>query len=248
MSFSRLSLFETCGLRFEYEYIRKLPPVDATPTYYASFGKLLHALYEAHANSGGELEFADLKAEYDEQFPLLLAEFPERSVAVGFYKSGVQAIFRFSRYRVEDVVASELEFLLPLASGVPPLKGFVDRVIHTPDHGYLVADLKTGKPFSARHPVKSKQLIIYSLACEEVYGTPASGGYFDFVVNGTREWMEIGAPERTMAKEWVERLWRRIQAEEFEAHYSSGFCGAFCPYRSVCPAFAKASSREVSRA
>ncbi len=242
LSFSRLSLYETCGLRFFYEYVQQLEPVDSVPTYHASFGKLLHSLYEAHANSGGELDFADLKSEFDEQFPQLVPEFPERSVAVGFYKSGIQAIFRFSRYRVEDVLASEKEFLLPMGNGVPPIKGFIDRVIYTDSHGYIVADLKTGKPFSGRHPVKFKQLVIYSLACEHIYGVPAQSGYFDFVVNGSREWVNLKDEDRKSAHDWVFSLWRKIQGESFEPHYSPGFCPAYCPYRSICPAFAKVNA------
>ena len=247
LSFSRLSLYETCGLRFLYEYIQKLSPVDVVPTYHASFGKLLHALYEAHANSGGDIDFAELKSEYDEQFPLLLPEFPERNVAVGFYKSGVQAIFRFSRYRVEDVLASEQEFLLPIENGVPPVKGFIDRVIHSSPHGYIVADLKTGKSFSARHPIKFKQLAIYSMACETIYDVPAKSGYFDFVVNGKKEWVDLSDQDRNAAREWIVRLWDRIQAESFDPHYSPGFCSTYCPYRSICPAYVKANSKAQVR-
>lgn len=240
LSFSRLSTYETCSLRFYYEYVKEEPAVDPVPTYHASFGKLLHALYEAHANSGGDLGYAELKAEYDEQFPLMVDEFPGRAVAVDFYKRGLQALFRFSRYQVTDVLASELEFLLPVGEEVPPVKGFIDRVIYSPQHGYIVADLKTGKNFSGRHPIKFQQLAIYSLACDHLYGEAAQSGYFDFAVSGQREWVDFSEQDRANAYKWIRNKWRQIQESEFAPRYSAGFCSTYCPYRSLCPAFSAA--------
>ncbi|PWI58905.1 RecB family exonuclease [Sulfoacidibacillus thermotolerans] len=237
LSYSRLSLYETCGLRFYYEYVVEATPTDEVPTHYTSFGKLLHTLYEDHANSRGDKSFEELKAHYDEQFPALVAEFPDRQTAVEFYKNGVQAIYRFSRYQVGDVIASENEFLLPMSPFTPPIKGFIDRVLYTHEHGYMVADLKTGKVFSARNPKKMYQLVIYSAACELLYGEPASSGYFDFIVHGKREWIDITDEDRKQARRWVEDIWRKIEEEQFAANYSPGFCTRFCPFRSRCEVY-----------
>ncbi|MCI0183263.1 MAG: PD-(D/E)XK nuclease family protein [Acidibacillus sp.] len=237
LSYSRLSLYETCGLRFYYEYVAHATPTDEVPTHYTTFGKLLHALYEDHANSSGEKAFDELKSTFDQQFPAVLDEFPDRKTAVEFYKNGIRAIHRFSGYKVSDVVASEQEFLLPMAPGVPPIKGFIDRVIYSPKHGYMVADLKTGKTFSAQNPKKMYQLVIYSAACESIYGKPADSGYFDFIVSGQREWVDITEAKRDQAKQWVAQTWRKIEEERFDAKYSSGFCSRFCPFRSMCGAY-----------
>lgn len=237
LSYSRLTLYETCGLRFYYEYILRLPPEDETPTYHASFGKLLHALYEEHAESAGRLVYDDLRALYDRDFPGIVPEFPERAVAVAFYREGLRALSRFSHYRVEDVVASEREFCVEIDAHTPPVRGFIDRLIHTQEHGYIVADLKTGKVFSARDPRKMRQLVVYSLACGELYGRYADSGYFDFAVQGRREWVDIGEDERAETRSWIGRTWRAILEERWSPRFSFGYCSAYCPFRSRCPEF-----------
>ncbi len=242
LSYSRLSLYETCGLRFYYEYVQKVDPTDEVPTHHTTFGKLLHVLYEDHANSRGEKTYEELKAIYDQEFPGIVKEFPDRQTAVQFYKNGVGAIYRFSRYKVVDVIASENEFLLPIAEGVPPIKGFIDRVIYSQEHGYLVADLKTGKVFSAKNAKKMFQLVIYSAACELLYGEPARSGYFDFIVQGEREWVDITDEKRNNARKWIAETWRKIEQERFEANYSPGFCSRFCPFRSMCPTYQEISA------
>lgn len=248
LSFSRLSLLETCGLRFYYEYVLALPPEDPVPTYHASFGTLLHSLYEAHANSAGARVYEDLKQEFDSLFPQMVAEFPSREDAIAFYRKGIQAIARFSRYRVDRVIASEMEFLLPVAPGVPPVKGYVDRVLHTEGHGYMVADLKTGKPFSGRNPKKMRQLVLYSIACQQSFGEPAASGYFDFVVQGSKEWVDITDSDRDAVRAWVSARWAQIEREDFPPRYSQGFCSVYCPYRSRCPAYAAHAGERESAA
>ena len=239
LSYSRLTLHETCGLRFFYEYVLKLAPEDEVPTYHASFGKLVHALYEEHAKSLGQQDFSALKGMFDQQFPAIVAEFPSRDDAVAFYRRGVAAIWRFSRYKIDDVIASEQEFLLDMAPGVPPVKGFIDRVLYVPSYGYVVADLKTGKVFSATDRKKMRQLVLYSSACRDLYGQSANDGYFDFVVHGGRQWVKITEEDRQQAKEWVVQKWQQIEQEQFMPHYSPNFCSHYCPFRSRCPEYAK---------
>ncbi len=245
LSYSRLSLLETCGLRFYYEYILQLPPEDPVPTHHASFGRLLHALYEEHANSRGERSYEELKQLYDEGFPNIVPEFASREAAIDFYRQGLRAIMQFSRYLVNDVVASEKEFLIDVGSDTPPVKGFIDRVIDAPGFGLIVADLKTGKTFSGTDPKKMRQLVIYSIACQQVYGRTADSGYFDFVMRGKREWLDITEADRQAAKTWVRNKWQQIEQEQFSARYSPGFCTSYCPFRSRCPEFEK---QQMSRA
>ncbi|KYP81128.1 hypothetical protein AYW79_12340 [Ferroacidibacillus organovorans] len=237
LSFSRLSLLETCGLRFYFEYVEKRSPVDPVPLHHAKFGTLLHSLYEQHANSAGHDSYEVLKKRYDVDFPKLVSLFPDRDAAVQFYKKGLAAIQRFSRYLVKDVVASEKEFLIETSTGVPPLKGFIDRLIYSEDHGYLVADLKTGKAFSGGDRKKRRQLVVYSIACESEYGTPADSGYFDFVVQGNRAWVDIAEEDRAEVRAWVREKWHEIEMERFDAKYSRAFCSAYCPFRSECDTF-----------
>ena len=237
LSFSRLAALETCGLRFFYEYVARLAPEDPVPTHHASFGTLLHGLYERHAASGGAEGFEELRGAYDEGFRAIAPEFPSREEAVVFYRQGLGGLFRFSRYRVDDVVGSEMAFEHAIERGVPPVKGFIDRVIHTDEHGYIVADLKTGKPFSGRHRTKMRQLVLYSLACGELYGETAASGYFDFAVRGQREWVDIGDEDRAAARSWVREKWEQILREDFAPRYSRPFCSVYCAYRSRCPAF-----------
>lgn len=237
LSYSRLAALETCGLRFFYEYVARISPEDPVPTHHASFGTLLHSLYERHAASGGADGFEVLRPAYDEGFRVIAPEFPSRAEAVAFYRQGLNGLFRFSRYRVDDVVGSEMAFEQVIEPGAPPVKGFIDRVIRTDEHGYIVADLKTGKPFPGRHRTKMWQLVLYSLACGDLYGETAASGYFDFVVRDQREWVDISDEDRTAARSWVREKWEQIQREDFSPHYSRPFCTVYCSYRSRCPAF-----------
>ena len=237
LSFSRLSLLETCGLRFYYEYVEKATPTDEVVTYHASFGKVIHSLYEEHGITQGRADYDALKIRYDETFVPIVEEFPTREDAVAFYKKGLQAISRFSQYQVDDVIDSEKEFLIDIAKDVPPMKGFIDRVLHVPTYGYVVADLKTGKPFSQQDLKKTRQIVLYSLACQDLYGEPAKEGYFDFVVQGGRVWLRVDEQDRLALKSWIIEKWKQILREEFQPKYTKNFCRSFCPFRSRCPEY-----------
>ncbi|MCY0870528.1 MAG: PD-(D/E)XK nuclease family protein [Firmicutes bacterium] len=239
LSFSRLSLLETCGLRFYYEYVLGEAGVDPVPMYHALFGKLVHSLYEAHANSGGELTEEVLRRRFDEEFPGLLGTFPNRDVAAVFYRKGRRAIHRFGRYRVNDVVASELPFEVEVSPDTPPVRGFVDRVIALPDGGYLVADLKTGRLFAGTDIRKVRQLHVYSIAVAQSFAEPARDGYFDFPADGQRVWVAIGEADRAAVRTWVEQCWDAIVQERFAPRFSRAYCSTYCPHRSRCPAYAQ---------
>lgn len=239
LSFSRLSLLETCGLRFYYEYVLGESGDDPVPMYHALFGRLVHSLYEAHANSAGELTEEALRLRFDQEFPDLLHAFPDRDVAVAFYRKGRRAIHRFGRYRVSDVVASELPFEVAVSPHTPPVRGFVDRVIALPEGGYVVADLKTGKLFAGTDARKVRQLHVYSIAIADAFGEPAQDGFFDFPADSQRVWVTIDEADRAAVRTWVEQCWDAIAHERFKPRYARGYCSTYCPHRSRCPAYAQ---------
>ena len=156
-SYSRLGVFENCGLQYVLQSVLGLDPAS---TYSMKFGTWIHALFQAvHENKIGD--WSALQHEYNELFDEKI--FPNATIARQFRRDGLKMLKVFAeKERSLNVVKTEYSFEFPHAGAV--LRGRIDRIDRVGTTLKLV-DYKTSKwAPSKQEGARSLQLAIYHLA------------------------------------------------------------------------------------
>lgn len=175
LSYSQISSYLTCPLRYRFRYIDQLPPeFIAAPL---AFGTAIHeavgAFYHQHLLGDGLLPHQMVDV-YRAAWASTEAE------AIRFFNgddSGVLldkakqllSVFHESFDPTVGILGVEEFFSMDMGKRIPPLHGYIDVIEHGTDGSIVVADLKT----AARRPSDAQvsqniQLTAYSLGAAEL--------------------------------------------------------------------------------
>lgn len=236
LSFSRIDLYRSCGLRFRYAYVDKLPTAPAT---YLSFGTSIHAALEAFHERTlfGRPTLDDLhQFLYDNWDSSGYAHVP-REKQIEDYKRAKLVLTRYHQ-RVGDAYrpAADTEkwFELPVGD-TAVVVGSIDRIDVDDAGDYHVVDYKTGKLRDVESVRKSLQLALYALACEHLYGRLPASVSLDFVVAGTEVRVPVEELDLAAAKQAVLDTADAVLAERYEPN-PTRLCD-WCDHRALCPAW-----------
>jgi putative RecB family exonuclease len=252
VSWSALSTFRTCPLKYKFRYIDGLPEESVSAA--LVFGTGIHSAVEQHYQ-------AILSG--DEQPDIERLMFTYRACWLGHDPDAIQFGAKETRESLDDLAAQMLTAFLnsPAASvqgrvlgveeeirgmlveGMPDLLGRIDLLTEDADT-LVVTDIKTsrGKWSAEQVEDSGEQLLLYShLASEIAPGKRIATRFLvltktkePVVEEHTRE-VEPRTVKRTLAG--VERVWRAIESGVFFPAPSTVGC-AGCGYRSACRAWA----------
>jgi len=244
-SFSRLGVFENCGLQYLLQSVLGLDP---SSTYSMKFGTWIHALFQAVHESKIATP-PQLLAEYAKMFDETI--FPSATIARQFKRDGEKMLQIFwENERDRHTVKAEHYFEIPFAGAV--LRGRIDRVdrIERPGTseqpgvgGVLkLTDYKTAKwAPSYSKAEKSLQLAIYHYAAlhdpELVrLGTPAVARlvYPGAVTKAGKYQVLNQSPEQAAeVLEGLPQILSRVRSEDFRpSPHADCF---FCKMKPLCP-------------
>jgi putative RecB family exonuclease len=252
VSWSAISTFRTCPLKYKFRYIDGLPEESVSAA--LVFGSGIHSAIESHFQA---LLSGDPKPDLD----LLL--FAYRSAWLPHEPDAIQFGSTETRASLDALAAKMLTAFLnsPAASvrgrvlgveeeirgmlveGVPDLYGRVDLLTEDDDR-LVVTDIKTsrGKWSAEQVEDSGEQLLLYShLASEIAPGKKITTQFL--VLTKTKEPVieehvrdvEPGNVKRTLAG--VERVWKAIESGVFYPAPSVMSCSS-CGYRAACRAWA----------
>lgn len=158
-SYSRLSVYDNCGLQYVLQSVLGLDP---TSTHAMKFGTWLHALFQA-VHDGVITNRNNLWSEYRTIFDPTV--FPNATIARQYRRDGENMLEVFLKYELTDrTVKTEHFFEFPHEGAT--LRGRIDRVDKIGPHLRLT-DYKTAKWASGKEEAKeSLQLAIYHLAAK----------------------------------------------------------------------------------
>jgi superfamily I DNA/RNA helicase/RecB family exonuclease len=161
-SYSRLSVFENCGLQYVLQSVLGLDPAS---TYSMKFGTWIHALFEAW-HEGRISDPGTLQAEYAKIFDETI--FPNSTIARQFHRDGLKMLKVFYEHEAASGpnVVSERQFSFPYAGAV--LRGRIDRMdLKNKGKAVILTDYKTAKWAPSYVEAQSSlQLAIYHLAAK----------------------------------------------------------------------------------
>jgi len=251
ISWSALSTFRQCPLKYRFRYIDGLPEESVSSA--LVFGTGIHTAVEQHFQailSGEEqpdverLMFAYRSAWLPHDPDAIQFGSTETRASLDALASKMLTAFLNSPAASVQgrVLGVEEEIRGMLVEGVPDLYGRVDLMTEDAD-SLVVTDIKTsrGKWSAEQVEDSSEQLLLYShLASEIAPGKKIATRFL--VITKTKEpvveeharEVEPVAVKRTLAG--VERVWRAIESGVFYPAPSVMNC-ASCGYRSACRAW-----------
>ena len=252
ISWSAISTFRTCPLKYKFRYIDGLPEESVSSA--LIFGTGIHSAVEQHFQailSGDEQPDVDRL-----MFAYRSVWLPHDPDAIQFGSSETRASLDALAGKMLTaflsspaasvqgrVLGVEEEIRGLLVEGTPDLYGRVDLLTEDAD-SLVITDIKTSRSRWSAEQVEDsgEQLLLYShLASEISPGKKITTRFL--VLTKTKEpvieehvrEVEPAAVKRTLAG--VERVWRAISAGNFYPAPSTMNC-ASCGYRAACRAWA----------
>jgi putative RecB family exonuclease len=252
ISWSALSTFRTCPLKYKFRYIDGLPEESVSAA--LVFGTGIHTAVEQHYQ-------AQLSGDPKPDLDALL--FAYRSAWLPHDPDAISFGSKETRESLDDLASRMLTAFLasPAASvqgrvlgveeeirgmlveGVPDLYGRVDLLTEDLD-SLVITDIKTSRGKWSPEQVEdsSEQLLLYSHLASEISPGKKVATRF-LVLTKTKEpvveehvrEVEPGAVKRTLVA--VERVWRAIEGQHFYPAPNTMNCSG-CGYRAACRAWA----------
>lgn len=193
ISHSAMSTWLNCGWSF---YLTRIQKVPENPSYWLVGGKSLHEATEIYdTNPDGFEPTAVFNQRWDENYRLAdngmpfraggraSKAYPNKEDAQWWLDNGPKMVDFWIQFRNDSGYEpyylsggeAAIETELNVEIGGVLMKGFLDRLMVSPDGELVVVDIKT----SSKPPVTYTQLGTYAIMCEKVMGVrPVKGAYF----------------------------------------------------------------------
>jgi superfamily I DNA/RNA helicase/RecB family exonuclease len=250
VSYSRLSNLEACELM---HVLGDELGLGKPGGYHAWVGKTVHTILE-------QVEKGDIAKDPRAMVEALEArwrpqEFPSMAVSKAFYALAHDHMLRnwFENYGERPAAGIERFFEFEFEGAT--VIGYIDRIGHAVQDGYVITDFKTGKSDSAGPPRDSLQLGIYYLAVQEspdlAEFQPVKTVELAFLRGNWkspnidyRKWMVTERDEEAYQKEMRERLAaliaRKRELNELEVFRPNPYANCrFCDFQTLCPLYAE---------
>ena len=248
LSYSSISAYQACPLRFFFRYVANLP--EETVSASLAFGGAIHAALEHHYR---ELLAGNPTPKFYEIWDAFWNAWLEKSnLPISFganedlssitsLAQRTLAAFQQSEFSQPTgrILGIEEELRGQLVPGVPDLLAKIDLIVEERD-ALVVTDFKTSRSRWNEDKVdeSAEQLLLYSELAREL--APGKELRLEFLVIAKTKNVAIDRheveydPQRVeRTKRVVERVWRAIEAGHFYPAPSLLNCSG-CPYREPC--------------
>ncbi|MEK6945586.1 MAG: PD-(D/E)XK nuclease family protein [Nanoarchaeota archaeon] len=247
-SYSRLTTFEQCRLKFKFRYIDKIIP-KIEKSIEAHLGSAVHSVLErlyTQVKEGHVPSLDEVIVQYTEEWQ---REYSKDFITPGnlshqdYFNKGVEFLIT---YYVEhkpfddNTLETEKRILINLdEEGNYKLQGFIDRLSYNlKTKEYEIHDYKTANsPPSEEKLNKDRQLALYSIAIKNNYGLEKDVKLiWHFLAFNKRFHIKKTNAELDKLKaETIELIKKIEETKEFPAN-KSRLCD-WCEYKSICPAW-----------
>lgn len=239
VSYSALNTYETCPLKYKYQYIDK---VSAEKSEAAVFGSHLHTVLQYYHSATPEPTLEDVLDYYSTHWKSTVydddaiekARFSEGLEMLKAYVSSVQP----SRIQT---IALEMPFQVEVRidGRKEPIvvTGIIDRIDKLPDGRFEIIDYKTGKTLPSQQSVdENLQLSVYWMAVRDKWpkrdmrGTVVSLYYLK---HGEKIQSRRTVEDIDALKRMISGVVGNIESSHFSPS-PSALC-SYCDFRRICP-------------
>ncbi|HEA46959.1 MAG TPA: PD-(D/E)XK nuclease family protein [bacterium] len=259
LSYSKISTYSQCPLKYKYQYIEKRP---TKPSPYLDFGSTIHnTLRDYHSNfDPKKASLEDLMVVYQRNW--ISTAYKDKEEEERFREQGRRILEAYyEKAKADPNQVLYLEEFFKVKIGDYELVGKIDRVDRLPDGGWEIIDYKTARRIkdeseleSPLHPTEVQetlQLDIYYIACQEnwrrapkklsIYYLAAqeNGQYRPRKVSVSRSG---GEAQRIKAlKRAIHNIAQGIRKEDFLP--KRGVLCGWCDFYSLCAAWEEQRER-----
>jgi putative RecB family exonuclease len=257
-SFSKISTYTQCALKYRYQYIDKVPKPDFEETADTILGNAVHSTLEYcydQVNDGKIPTLDELLDKY-QQFWIdkktELGTIPVRGdKQVDDYihrgKSYIESYHsKYHPFADVKVIQTELDLHFKIADDIS-FKGFADRLDKVGD-SFVIHDYKTGKNLpSEEKDSYIEQLTLYGLAIKQHYGKYFSKLYaklhfLHFDIEDEREVTDdqiqrIADKYIAIVRDIQDKTARYAKWDKKIFEPTKSWLCAYCPFQSICPLF-----------
>ena len=251
-SYSKLSTFEKCPLKFKFKYIDYLES-DFEETIEGFLGKQIHKTLEwTYNNKEKTLELDDIVKYFIESWNSKFTsdiKIIKQLPAEHYFNKGIKFLINYflnnSPFK-DNTIATEKKVLINLDSnGEYKLIGYIDRLVYHPTTNiFEIHDYKTGSVKSKEELNEDRQLALYSIAIRESFENVNDVFLIWHFLESNKEIRSRRTlQELENLKRDVIELINKIESTiNFQANPSS-LCN-WCEFQSKCPAF-KEREKEI---
>ncbi|HRN70090.1 MAG TPA: ATP-dependent DNA helicase [Candidatus Woesebacteria bacterium] len=238
-SFSQLETYETCPMKYKFQYILKIPTAPGSA---ASFGSTIHNVLQQFYKGYLEDKSFGLShmhnlvetlwdpAGYSSQIQAKQYKQEAKDMLEQYYKT-------FHKPEV-DILGLEQFFKIKIDEEVY-LTGKIDRVDNLANGKIEIIDYKTGKMPDEKELKKSLQLSIYAMAATDkgLYKKEIDKVDLTFYyLQGTQKvTMNRTLDDVSAVKTKIEEITNKIKSGEFPAKVGP-WCD-YCDFKPICPAW-----------
>ncbi|HEX3658044.1 MAG TPA: PD-(D/E)XK nuclease family protein [Pirellulales bacterium] len=251
LSFSSLSLYQTCPLRWYFKYVAGLP--EETVSSSLVFGGAIHRAVELHfnellaGNPAPDLDtlLAAYQAGWQDRDPACV-QFGKDETADSLGRLADRILRAFQNSSLAKpggkIIGIEEELRGQLVPGCPDLLARIDLLVDTGD-ALVITDFKTARSrWSAGHADEAgEQLLLYSELVRRL--APEKSIRLEFaVITKTNEpvvdrlAVTVDPHRVARTKRVMQNVWRAIEGRHFFPSPSPMNCPT-CPYRAPCRAW-----------
>ncbi|MFN3966950.1 MAG: diguanylate cyclase [Endomicrobiia bacterium] len=235
LSYSALSTYQQCPLKFKFEYIDYLGEIYRQERPYLSFGNSLHSTLA---------KFFQIKDTKQRTLDSLYSLLKKNWISKGYSSIEEETEYRqlaFSIlehfYETADLTIQPLYieefFKLPIKDFF--LTGKIDRIDPLPEGGIEIIDYKTGKFLPTQEEIKDDfQLRIYALASLKKYGLLPKKVSIYCLERNIKFSTEFQEEKINKTLEEIIQLYDRISQDKTFQPVKNHFCPA-CDYLVICP-------------
>ena len=236
LSFTALTTYKTCPLKYKYQYILNFPTKQSKAL---SFGNTIHeCLKEYHvAKLNRNVKLEELLEIYKNKFQPFGYE--DRDNQIDYYRAGVDLLTNyFDKYNDLKIKPVVIEKMFKFDLNGVPVSGKIDRIDLNEDGTYEIIDYKTGELKTEKDIRNDDQLTLYAQAAKEFFNyTNVKLTYF-YIEHDKKISTERSAEDFSRLGTEVQEVFTNIRNKNFTAKPSQRNC-MFCDFKDICPSAIK---------
>jgi len=256
-SYSKLSTFEQCPLKFKFQYIDKLQPeIKGTIEQFLGHAvhKTLQWIYEEVAR-GRILQLDEVlqyyiinwNRDFNNEIKIVKEEFD----AEHYFNQGIKFLIDYflkhSPFK-DNTIATEKKIIINLdKQGKYKLQGYIDRLVHHKDTNiFEIHDYKTGNFLKTQEELDNdRQLALYGLAVKELFEAEDVHLIWHFLAFNEKRISKRTPEQLEKLKQEVIQLIDKIESTTKFNPNPSVLC-KWCEFRGYCPLFDSTSTASSS--
>ncbi|EKD99666.1 MAG: hypothetical protein ACD_22C00213G0001 [uncultured bacterium] len=231
LSYTQISSFQTCPLKYKYSYVLNIP---TPPNHALSFGSTIHdTLRDFHTKLMFEkCSYPDLLAIYEKNWqPLGYLNEEHRQE---YFENG-KALLKKYYDENASTKTKPLAIEKPFNIKIDGIKfyGRIDRIDPLADGGVEIIDYKTGRAKDQKDVDKDDQVAFYAIGATEALNLKPTKLTYYFVEEGKKVSTTRTTKELATIKDEVKEIVEEIKAGDFKA--APGMHCEWCDYNKICP-------------